>query len=81
MGSGHVCAKEGQATVDRTLKSWEEGISDDLSGGLGTCLIVGHLASLGCHLAQFRFGLFPRRDSLAELFSSMRPDEQLYAQN
>ena len=33
MGFGHVCAKEGQATVDRTLKAQEQGISDDLRVG------------------------------------------------
>ena len=56
---GHVCAKEGQATVDRTLKTEEQGISD----------------VVGCPLAQCRFSLFPRRDSPAELFSSMRTDQ------
>ena len=73
MGIGHVCAKGGHATVDRTLKSQEQGISDNL---MGTCLIVGHMASLGCCLAQFRFGLFPTRDSHAELLSSMRTDQK-----
>ena len=77
MGVGHVCAKERQAIVDRTLKSQEQGISDDLKGGrLGTCLIVGHMASLGCPMAQFQFGLFPRRDSPAELLSSMCADQK-----
>ena len=46
---GHVCAKEGQATVDRTLKTEEQGNSD----------------VVGCPLAQCRFSLFPRRDSPA----------------